>query len=255
VTQLRESFRGINARFHLVGFYTLAALLLRIAESVGDDPTWVPALAAAFLLFHGGVCGVLGLVYQAAAGRSDPLSFARYSTGLFFPFLWLSIKISLMVYGLAAAAAGAYHVLSGAATPIDRSLATVIYWAGPLIGLGMQALALFSMPLCILAREKRVRVAPIREGGRLFRSTPESRWLLLLLVAIAGLGGALQYTLGPERIRAAPDVPEALVLFVNSYLALVAFFGATRLVLARSRNGIRREIRSDADAAAPGPPA
>ncbi len=251
---LRESFSGVNARFHLVGFYALATLFLRIAESFSDDPTWVPAIAAVFLLFHGGVCGILGLVYQAAAGRSEPLSFARYSTSLFFPFLWLSLKISLIIYGLTGAAAGAYHFLSGTQAPIERSLSTVIFWTGPLIGFGMQALALFSMPLCILSRERREPAAPIRAGARMFQSSPEARWLLLLLVAIACLGGALQYAAGPGGSKAAPDVPEALILFANSYLALVAFFGATRLVLLRFRSAVR--VRPpDANAEAPGPPA
>ena len=78
--------------------------------------------------------------------------------------------------------------------------------------------------------------------------------MLLLLAAIAGLGGALQYAMGPEGSRAAPDVPEALILFANSYLALVAFFGATRLVLNRFPSRFRRELPPDADTAAPGPP-
>lgn len=255
MSPLREGFAGINVRFHLVGFYTLATLTLRFVEPHGDDAEWIPAIAAGFVLFHGGVCGILGLVYQAAAGRSEPHSFARFATGLFLPILWLSIKISLIVYGVVAAAAAGYHLARGAGA-FDRTLETVVFRAGPAIGLALQALALYSMPLCILWRTQGGTRAHVREGWRFFRARPgESLQLFLVLLAIAVLGGALHYARGPEGWKKDPDITEALVLFLSSYLALVGYFGATRVVLRRPAPDPRRPLPADADAAAPGPPA
>jgi hypothetical protein len=255
MSPLREAFAGINVRFHLVGFYTLATLTLRFVEPLSEKPEWFPAIAAAFVVFHGGVCGILGLVYQAAAGRSEPHSFARFATGLFLPILWLSIKISLLVYGLVAAAATGYHLALGTG-PFDRTLEMIVFRAGPAIGLALQALALYSMPLCFLWRTEGGTRAHVREGWRFFRVRPwDSLRLFLVLLAIAVIGGTLHYARGPEGWKKDPDIVEALVFFASSYLALVAFFGATRVVLRRPAPDAQRPFPADADAAAPGPPA
>lgn len=257
---LRESFAGINARFHLAGIYTLAALLFSLVldmvgppDKIGDE--WSGLVFSLLIVFHASVCGIYGMVYQAAAGRSEPLSFMTYAASLFLPFLWLFFKISIVVYGLASIVALVYHQLAGGAAPLERSVTTVFFWAGPIIALAIQTLSLYSVPLCILSREKGERRAPIVEGWGFFRACPgESRRLMLVLVLIAALGGAVQYTHGPDRQEGVPDIPEALVLFAKSYLELVALFGATRVVLARLGLPHGRDLRAD-PAATGGPPA
>jgi hypothetical protein len=260
VSLLRESFAGINGRFHLAGLYTLAALLFTLVLDMAGPPDkigeeWSGLIFSLLIVFHAAVCGIYGSVYQAAAGRSQPLSFMGYAASLFLPFLWLFFKISIIVYGLASIAALGYHQLAGGAAPLERSLTTVFFWAGPLIALAIQTLSLYSVPLCIVSRERGERSAPIVEGWRFFRACPaESRRLMLILVLIAALGGAVQYARGPERQEGVPDIPEALILFAKSYLELVALFGATRVVLARLGLPQGRDLRAD-PAATAGPPA
>jgi hypothetical protein len=253
---LRESFSAINARFHLVGAYTLVELFLRFAVHwSGDDPTGLPLVLAAFLVFFATVCGILGMVYQSAAGRAESHPVASWAISLFLPLVWLSIKIDFIVYGLTALAAAVYRGGWGADAPFDKAFETVVHWAGPFLGFGTQALALYSTPLCVLSRTRGEWRPHIREGWKFFRACPaESRRLLLVLLAMMAIGGTLHYAQGPEGGKAPPGYPEGLVLFANSYLALVAFFGATRVVLARLAAG-RSEVPVDAGTAAPGPPA
>ena len=253
---LRESFSAINTRFHLVGVYTLVELFLRFAVHwSGDDPTGLPLVLAAFLLFFATVCGILGMVYQSAAGRTESHTAVGWAIGLFLPLVWLSIKIDLIVYGMTALAAAVYQGAWGAGAPFDKSFEKVVYWAGPFLGFGTQALALYSTPLSVLSRTRGEWRPNIREGLKFFRSSPtESRRLLLVLLLMMVIGGALHYAQGPGGSKAPPGYPEGLVLFANSYLALVVFFGATRVVLARLTAG-RSEVPLDAGTAAPGPPA
>lgn len=251
---LRESFSGINARFHLVGFYTLVELFLRfIAHWSGDDPEGVPLILAAFLIFFTTVCGILGLVYDSAAGRTGSHTAVGWAIGLFLPLTWLSIKIDLVVYGVTALAAAGYQLAGGAGAPFDKAFEQVLYWAGPFLGFGVQMLALYATPLCVLSRTRGEWRPNIRDGLRLFRACPaESRRLLLILLAMLALGGGLHFAQGPDGGKAPPGYAEGIVLFANSYLALVAFFGATRVVLSRLAAG---EIPLGAGTAAPGPPA
>lgn len=235
---LPDSFAGINARFHLAGIYTLSALLLQLAQR-GDleDPAYAGFLAAGLVLFYACVFGVLGLVYQAASGGATRIHVLRWAGMIFLPMLWLSLKIIVLVYGLLTLAAYIYYHAASVGTPFEPWLTTVVFWTEPLVGLVVQVLALYSMPLCIRAREKGQRRAPIREGLRLFVAAPlASRWLLLVLVLIASLGAGLTYARGPAAKEAPPDIPDAMVLFATSYLGLVAFFGATRVVLQVERD-------------------
>src|SRR3989338_2674465 len=86
---LRESFTAINSRFHLVGVYTLVELFLRFAVHWSrDDPAGLPLVLAALILFFATYCGILGMVYQAAAGRTVHAA-VRWALALFLPLVWL----------------------------------------------------------------------------------------------------------------------------------------------------------------------
>ena len=253
---LRESFSGINARFHLVGLYTLVELFLRfVTHWSGDDPEGLPIIMAASLVFFTAYCGILGLVYESAAGRAGSNNAVGWAIGLFLPLAWLNIKLQLILFGVTALAASVTQLAGGAGAPFEKSLEQVIYWAGPILGFATQVLALYAAPLCILSRTRGEWRPNIREGLRLFRACPaESRRLLLLLLAMLALEGGLHFAQGPDGGKAAPGYAEGLVLFANSYLTLVVFFGATRVVLSLHAAG-RSEIPLDAGTAAPGPPA
>lgn len=253
---LRESFSGVNARFHLVGVYTLVELFLRFTVHwSGDDPGGLPLILAAFVVFFATVCGILGLVYESAAGRTVSRNAVGWAIGLFLPVAWLSIKIDLLVYGVTALAAGVYQVSGGSDAPFEQSFEQVVYWSGPLLGFGIQVLTLYALPLCVLSRTRGEWRPNIRQGLRVLRACPsESRRLLLILLVMTALGGGLHFAQGRDGRKAPPGYPEGLVLFANSYLALVAFFGATRVVLSR-RDAGRAEVPLDAGPAAPGPPA
>jgi hypothetical protein len=252
VTLLRESFSAVNTRFHLVGIYTLVALLVRFAEHwTGDDPSGLPLMLAALLLYIAADSGVFGLLFQAAMGPREPLSFLRWTAGLFFPIFWFLFKIGLLQAWLIVLVATGHQVLMGG--DMAASLETVIYWGRPFFDLATQILTLYSLPVCILSRVRREPRPAIRQGLRMYRTDPsESGRLLLLLVAVTMIEGTLHYALGPGGEKAAPGYPEGLVSFAGAYLTLVAFVGATRVVLARHAAG-PREIVAGADSAAPGP--
>jgi hypothetical protein len=251
---LRESFAGINARFHLVGCYTLLELLLRfVAHWTLDDPDGPPIVLAAYPIFFTAICGILGLVYEAAAGRPGSHSAVGWALGLFLPMAWLWIKIYLVLYGVTALSAAGFRLAGGGGVPFEKAFEQVLYWAAPFLGFGVQVLALYAAPLCVLSRTRGEWRPNIRDGLRLLRACPvDSRRLMLVLLMMLVLTGGLHYVLGPDGSKAAPGIPEALVLFANSYLALVVFFGGTRVVLSRQAAG-RSEAPLDAGTAAPGP--
>jgi hypothetical protein len=236
VSLLRDSFAGVNARFHLVGLYTLIEVLLPIVVSLaGDDPSWSGAILAVFVLSWGVEFGILGLLYHAAAGHHGRPSFARYATHLFLPLFWLRIKLALLVYGPVFLAAWAYHGVAGPAdVPFDEWLLRPFFYLEPLAGLAVLVLALYSTPICILQRERGRRGAPIRQGLQLLRACPnESLKLLGLIALIIVLAGIVHLLHGPEMRDPVPDIPGGLVMLVTSYLNLVALFAATRVVLGR----------------------
>ena len=251
---LRESFSAVNARFHLVGVYTLVALLVRFAEHwTRNDESGVPLMLGAILLYIAGDAGVFGLLFQAALGPRQPLSFWRWTAGLFLPLFWLLFKIGLVQAFLIACAATLHQTISGAA--VGESLAMVIYRGQPFFDLVTQVLALYSLPVCILARVRHEWRPAIREGLAVYRARPhESLRLLVLPLGVTLVESALHFTLGPDGDKAPPGYPEGLVALAGSYLTLVAFFGATRVVLSRVA-GEPRDLAVDADPAAPGPAA
>ncbi len=248
MTILRDSFRGINARFNLAGFYGLSRLFLYMMADVAsrlrkDDIVGDLAVLLAMVLFVLTYCGVRGVVYQAAAGGRRTATLIGSSLAVFIPFAWVGLKVLVLVGVPYLAAWGIY---SGSADPgtAPASLASgFALWTVPFFLLGTRIVALYAMPLGIVSWERRAPRAHIREGLRLFRLFPrESLRLVLILVVSGALEGALWIVRGQEAKDLSIDLPFALVLFITSYLQLVSFYGATRVVLARF-------------ASAPGPPA
>ena len=254
MTLLRESFSAVNARFHLVGIYTLVALLVRFAGHwTGDDPSGLPLMLGAMLLSVAADGGIFGVLFQAAMGPKEPLSFLQWMAGLFLPVFWLLFKIGLLQAVLIAVVATAHQGLVGGTLP--ESFQSVIYWGLPFFNLSAQVMALYSLPVCILARVRRMWLPAIRNGLGLYRLRPsESGLLLLLPLAETGIESALHFALGPGSEKAPPGYPEGLVSLASGYLTLVAFFGATRIVLTRFA-GDPRTVATGADPAAPGPAA
>ncbi len=260
---LRDSFGGVNARFHLVGFYTLVELLLYIAADMSgrlkeDDPLSDAAVAAVMVIFCLACftyCGVRGAFYHAAIGRRQP-GFMHDAVALLLPFLWVGIKIALLVTAPALGAAALYMAIVAPGGSPERPIMSFFFWSSPVFGLVAQILALYAMPLSIIWRESGAPRAQIRQGLRLFLEFPGETLRLLVIVAAAGaLEAAIWYARGPEAKEISLDIPFVLILFGSSYLELVAFFGATRVIRARFDPESRRDRAGEPDTGAPGPPA
>lgn len=253
MTLLRDSFSAVSARFHLVGLFTLSSLLVRFAAHwMGDDPDWILLVAAAVAFRFACAGGVLGVLFQAATGGRPSSSFARWATRLLLPIVWVWVKIIVVVFGPIGVAVNIYLAINGSATPSTRLVETV-FWSEPLLELVALVLALYSFPLCILWRTRGEWGPHLRAGWRFLRACPaESRRLLVLLVAMVALEAAQQWTLGPEGYKTAPGYAEGLLELTGSYLALVVFHGATRVVLDRLAAG-PRVAPAGAGTAAPGP--
>jgi hypothetical protein len=254
---LRDSFAGINARFHLVGTYALLGLLLKISETMDlDAPELAGLVLAVLVVFYGTVCGICGLVYHAAAGRPGPPSFGLYASALFLPLFWLTFKIAVIVLGLSGCVAAIYHLASGSGATIEQTAMTVSLWGEPIIGLLTRLLWLYSIPACMQARLRGEWRPHVQAGLRLMRAFPsESRRLALPLVAIAALDAALLLAREPGAVPQGPEVTDALVLLVQYYLELVVLFGATRIVVERASRDERRAPGEVPRDPAAGPPA
>jgi hypothetical protein len=264
---LRDSFAGLNARFHLVGIYTLLGLLLKITETLDLRAPELAGLALAVMfVFHGAVCGIRGLVYHAAAGRGEPPSFGLYATILFLPLFWLTLKIVVIVLGAAGAGAAIYHAASGSPLSIEATVQAMSRWGEPITGFVTRLLWLYSIPICIEARLAGRWRTSIRDGLRPLRAFPsETRRLVTLLAVIAALDAGLLFArppapppAGPDVAgpgAAGPDVAGVLVLLAQYYLELAALFGATRVLALREARGDRGEARPDGGRPAPGTPA
>jgi len=252
---LRKSLSAVSTRFHLVGLFTLSSLLLRIAVHwMGEDATWFPLVASAIIVYIACAGGVLGMLFQAATESRQSLSFVHWASHLLLPITWLWLKIYLVVFGPTDIAVGLYLALTGSATPSD-TMVRLLLWCAPFQKLIALVLALYSFPLCILWRTRGEWGPHLRAGWRFLRARPPaSRPLLLLLIVVAALEAAQQWMLGPEGYKSAPGYLEGLLELAGSYLVLVVFFGATRIVLDRLAAG-PREAPSGAGTAAPGPSA
>lgn len=235
VSLLRESFAGINARFHLAGIYTLVDLLVVITATVlGEDPEWVGLLMLTWVASLGIVFGIFGVVYHAAAGRQGKPVFVHYATFLFLPLAWLHLRLVLVVYAPALLGLWACYGVASPGANLEEWLANFSFWIQPFTMLAILILSLYSMPLCIHDRQQGRRGTPIRDGLRVYReSRAENRRLVALVLVIAALRTFAHFLHGPSSTDLVPSIPEGLLLFASSYLSLVVFFGATRVVLAR----------------------
>ena len=258
---LRDSFAGINSRFHLVGFYTLSELLLYIVADLAsrlreDDPLGDTGVVIGLVLFCLTYCGVRGLAYHAATGRKEGPGFLRYSSALLLPFLWVGLKVAVLVGVPAVAAAAAYGSLGGPGIDPAKRVTAFFFYASPFFSFAAQALALYAMPLSIVWRERGSPRHQIREGLRIARRLPGASLRLLVVLLLATLmEGAMWYLRGPAAKEIRLDIPFAMVLFATAYLELVVFFGATRVVLARIDAEARAEASREPAPTAPGPPA
>ncbi len=252
MTLLRESFGGINARFHLVGLYATSAVLSRISFALAvENPEWGLLAGMALVTYFGAGVGISGLVFQEASRRRERIPFGRYARALFLPLLWLWLKANLIVSGLVAFGAASYFAAARPAGSFEEFLTATAVWAAPPVELAMDILLLYAWPLCILSRERGERRAPIREGWRLLRvRAADSLRLLLLPALIVSLKGGLAYVRGAKAQDSPPDVPEVLIIFAACYLELVALYGAARVVL----EGTAAEGRDGRDADAVRPP-
>lgn len=233
---IRDSFAGINARFHLAGAYTLVVLLMSITLTVlSEEPEWFGLIMLTTMFASGIFFGILGITYHAAAGREGDPSFPRYAMTLFLPLVWLQIRLVFLTYSPIFVVLWGFHAATASQVPLEEWMATSRFWIEPFASLGILVLSLYSTPLCIYHREKEIRGAPIRQGLTFYRGSPHESWnLLALLGSIAVLGGTAHYMHGPVSKDLVPSIPEGLLLFAISYLSLVAFFGATRVVMGRT---------------------
>lgn len=254
---LRDSFAGINARFHLVGIYTLIDLLLLILMTVaGDDADWSGAVFAALVLAWAGTVGIIGLVFQAASGRTARPPFLAIIALLFLPLMWLQIRLRFLVYMPFLFGALGWHALFAPSAALQAWMPRAVYWCAPAAEIVVAVLALYSMPIAILRRESGARGSPIREGVRLMLTQRRASALLLALIAsAAALGAAVHYLRGPDSKDPVPNAAEALAFFVTPYLTLVAFYGACRVVRDRIGSAGGRDRTAEPAATAPGPPA
>ncbi|MFQ5877107.1 MAG: hypothetical protein ACE5JH_05380 [Acidobacteriota bacterium] len=244
---LQPSFAGINSRFHLVGIYALASLLMGIAGALADGSAdWFGALLPFLLVIYAGVTfGILGTVCHAASGRKDRPPFLRYATSLFLPLLWLQIKIGLLLGAPTMAIAWFYWSAPGSGLSYPQALERTGFHLQPALLLAAQVLALYAIPWCILGRERGEWRPHIRAGLAFFRSRPaESARLVLLLLGMAVLEGAFAYARGFESRSAGPTFADGLLLLAQSYLDLVAIFGACLVILTGAREGQTPDLRA-----------
>ena len=252
MTLLRESFSAVSVRFHLVGLFTLSSLLIRFAAHwMGSDPDWFLLVVAAVALRAACAGGVFGLLFQSAIGGRESASFVHWATRLVLPVFWVWLKIFLVVIGPVGFAENVYWVVSGSPTFPDM-LVRIDFWSEPFLELVALILSLYSFPLCVLWSARGEQGPHLRAGWKVLRDRPaESRPLLLLLVAVAAVEACQQWILGEEGYKTVPGYSEGLLEIVVSYLVLIVFFGATRVVLDRIAAG-PREAPAGAGKAAPG---
>lgn len=227
-----DSFSGINARFHLVGAYTLASLLMAMVVTyVGEDPNKAGLGVAAGILCAGMMFGVQGVIYHYATGREGAPSFAHYAVTLFLPLIWLQVKLVFLTNFPAIFGSFAWFRLTNPDATIEEWRSTTVFTIAPAVRLAFLILALYATPICIGLRLRGERGAPIRQGLQSLRSRwYEGRRLLWLVLVTAVLEGVAHYARGPDAEDLVPSIPEGLMLLLTSYLILVTLFGAARLV-------------------------
>ena len=248
---LKESFAGINARFHLVGVSTLLSLLLPMAVSAaGKKEEWTPALFAGFFVAWAVAFAIQGLVYHAAVddARSVKPSGVHLGLQLFPTLLWLQVKLFFLCAVPLLTAALAWQEARTPGGLNEAALRQADYWINPVAETAILLLTTAATPLAIWLKEHGRRGRPIVDGIRFFANRPrESARILALLLPAAIVGGAVDYLRGPNVEDPVPQWPEAFAMFFTSYLALVALFAASRVM-------IRAAAPPEADAGRAGRP-
>jgi hypothetical protein len=248
----------MNGRFHLVGLNALILLLERILRSLDLDQRveWAGMIILGVILFQAVTCGILGMVFDAASGRSGGSPLLQHAASLFIPVTWLMIKIWFLLLLIVVAVAAAYRFVSGGADDLAMILEKIAFYADPLFWLVKQTLALYAIPWCIRARENGKWGPHLLPGLKLLRMRPlESTRLIAVLIVTAALVAIPPYSRGFEARAADPNVLEAGILFVQSYLVLVVVFGASLVVLSSADPGRRRDPRTDDAESEPDPSA
>lgn len=232
---LKESFAGINARFHLVGISTLLSLLLPMAVSAaGKKEEWTPALFAGFFVAWGVAFAIQGLVYHAAIddARSIKPSAVHLGLQLFPTLLWLQVKLFFLCAVPLLAAALGWQAAQSQGQVTEAAVRQADYWINPVAETAILLLTTAATPLAIWLKEHGRRGRPIVDGVRFFSRRPrETTRILALLVPAAILGGTIDYLRGPTLEDPVPRLPEAFAMFLTSYLALVALFAACRVMI------------------------
>jgi hypothetical protein len=230
---LRDSFAGINARFHLVGLGTVVNLLLLIGFSAANKAEELAPLVFGALFVALGVSfAIQGLTYHAAIdppGRKAP-SPVRLGLLLFPTLLWLQARLFLCYVVPYLLAIGGYaavtHALPGEAWGKQADL-----WIRCLVQVVVPILSTAATPLAIRLREHSQRGRPIRDGLRFFAAHRREAALILVVIGPAAiLGAAVELMLGSEATDPVPHIPEAFAMFLGSYLELVALFAASRVM-------------------------
>ncbi|HZM69580.1 MAG TPA: hypothetical protein VFB95_04340, partial [Candidatus Cryosericum sp.] len=130
---MRESLAGINARFHLVGLFTLIDLLLRILLALaGDNADWSGAVLAALVVAWAGTVAILAQVFHAASGRPDRPPLHALIALHFLSLLWLQIRLRFLVYLPFLLGTFGWHALLAPSDPLETWVPRAVYLCAPL---------------------------------------------------------------------------------------------------------------------------
>ena len=232
---LKESFAGINARFHLVGITTLLELLLPMAiAAAGKDEEWTPALVAGLFVTWGVGFAIQGLVYHAAVDDARSLRPSGVHLGLrLFPtLLWLKVKMGLLCFVPLLTAALAWQVARTPGPLTEAAIQQAGYWVNPVGQTAFMLLATAATPVAIWLREHGRRGQPIIDGVRFFVRRPrQAGRILALFLPAAIVYATTNYLRGPALDDPAPRWPDAFGEFLVSYVSLVALFAASRVMV------------------------
>jgi hypothetical protein len=231
---LRDSFAGINARFHLVGVSTLVSLLVPMAFIVaGEGDEWGPLVFMGLFVAYGVSFAIQGLVYHAAAdppGRPRP-SGPRLGLLLFPTLLWLQARLLFLCYITPFLMVLAVQAARTGAVPDENWAKQAEFWVRIFAQGTSLVMTTAATPLAIRLREQGRRGRSIRDGLRFFAARRrETAMILALVVPAAVLGAVIEILRGPAATDPVPRIPEAFAIFVGSYLELVALFAASRVL-------------------------
>src|SRR5262245_848613 len=212
----------------------LSLLLLMAVSAAGKKEEWTPALFAGFFVAWGVGFAIQGLVYHAAVDDARSLKPSGVHLGLqLFPtLLWLQVKLFFLCAVPLLTAALAWQAARTHGPLTEAALRQADYWINPLAETAILLLTTASTPLAIWLKEHGRRGRPIVDGVRFFAHRPrETARILMLLLPAAVIGTTIDYLRGPDFDDQVPRLPEAFAMFLTSYLALVALFAASRVMI------------------------